>query len=304
MTWADDREQRRAARERARIRREFADLDRRYGYHSAPGDLTEQFSPEPPRRRRGCFSRLISLVLIAAMGAMAFSVVGTGAAADQVRALVERAAGVVDSLVRDAVGDLDWAYEDPLAGQPGSGGDGYTFAMLQRDGETPATWGCEGTIPIEVNPDGAPSGYADLVSSAVDRINGASGFQFDVVGETSDRNFLQRGRGPVLLGFADESEVEGLSGRVAGLGGATYFSEGGGRLQADGGMVALDTDVFTDSLPARHAEAILMHELAHVLGLGHTDSRGELMSAANFGQTDFGPGDRAGLAHLREAACG
>ena len=69
------------------------------------------------------------------------------------------------------------------------------------------------------------------------------------------------------------------------------------------GVVALDTDVVNDDVPFEAAEAVLVHELLHVLGLGHTDAPGELMRATGNGRTELGPGDRAGLAHLREAAC-
>lgn len=45
---------------------------------------------------------------------------------------------------------------------------------------------------------------------------------FEVVGETSDRDFLERGAGDVLLGFADADEVDSLSGQTAGVGGVVY----------------------------------------------------------------------------------
>lgn len=48
---------------------------------------------------------------------------------------------------------------------------------------------------------------------------------------------------------------------------------------------------------------MLDHELAHVLGLGHVDTPGELMMPVNTGQTHFGPGDLAGLARLGAIPC-
>jgi hypothetical protein len=50
-------------------------------------------------------------------------------------------------------------------------------------------------------------------------------------------------------------------------------------------------------------EAILVHELLHVLGLGHTDDPEQLMAAENTGQSGLGDGDLAGLAALQDAAC-
>ena len=309
MTWDDDRAQRRAAREREGLRREFADLDRRYGIQPPPGEVPVELAgtyqaPQPRPRRRGCFSRLISLTLVVAMGVMALSLLGTGVAADNARALLERATEVVESLV--GADDLDdgTVYTGAGPGRAGSGGQGYTFSAVQADGVSPVTWPCEGTIPIEINPDGAPDGYAELVGSAVQRINEASGFTFEVVGETSDRDFLDRRPGPVLLGFAGSDEVAALEGRTAGVGGSLYASGANGReFTAVGGMVVLDEAMFARGMRTVTSEAVVIHELAHVLGLGHTDQRGQLMRATNTFQVDFGDGDLAGLAHLRDHAC-
>ena len=50
-------------------------------------------------------------------------------------------------------------------------------------------------------------------------------------------------------------------------------------------------------------EAVLVHELLHVLGLGHTERRGELMEARHHGQSELGEGDLTGLAALERHAC-
>lgn len=276
--------------------RELDDLDRRYGLGTYP---TAQTAPRRTARRSsggGCLSSLVSLVMV-------LGVVAGGAYLVAPQLLTE--ARVVLERVAGGGGLLAGDYTDGMDGEPGSGGDGYTFAVTQPDGVSPVTWPCEGTIPVVVNPQDAPEGYADLVATSVTRINEASGFTFEVTGETDDRSFTGRGAGPVLLGFAGEDEVVALAGPTAGLGGSVYLQERpGGPRTAVGGMVVLDTDVFTDLLPAPQGEAIIVHELAHVLGLGHTDERGELMQAVNTGQTQLGSGDLAGLRDLREHACG
>lgn len=192
---------------------------------------------------------------------------------------------------------------DGLDGVEGSGGDGYTFLSTTAGGR-PVTWGCEADIEVVVNPQGAPEGYAELVASAAATVNGTSGFTFVVTGETDDREFLDRGRGPVLLGWADEDEVPGLAGSTAGLGGASYVT-GGGSARAVGGMVIVDTELpggwFGRGIDE---ETIIVHELLHVLGLGHTDDPSQLMAAEHAGQTGLGQGDLDGIAALEEAACG
>jgi hypothetical protein len=51
-------------------------------------------------------------------------------------------------------------------------------------------------------------------------------------------------------------------------------------------------------------EAIVLHEVAHVIGLGHVSEPMELMYADNTGQVELGPGDREGLARLGSLPCG
>lgn len=192
---------------------------------------------------------------------------------------------------------------DQLDGVPGSGGEGYTY-LATTSGGAPITWGCRAQIEVEVNPEGAPDGYAELVASALATVNAASGFTFQVVGETEDRQFFERGRGPVLLGWADEEEVTELAGPIAGIGGANYVTGPGGGARSVGGMVVLDTDMPRGWFRGIDEEAVLVHELLHVLGLGHTDDGDQLMTAEHRGQTELGEGDRAGLAALEAAACG
>lgn len=292
MTWQEERARRRRAREMERQLRELDELDRRYGLGAPPSAAPR---PRPRRRSGGGLSGLVSLVLVLAMGAFATYLLAPQLLPDP-RALLDRLA--------EETGLSEQAFTDGMDGEPGSGGEGYTFAVTQPDGVSPVTFSCEGTIPVQVNPQGAPEGYAELVGSAVQRVNEASGFTFEVVGETDDRTFLQRGAGPVLLGFADADEVPALAGATAGLGGAVHAQRSpGGQRTAIGGMVILDTELFNDQVSAPVGEAIIIHELAHVLGLGHTSTGGELMQAVSLGQTQLGSGDLSGLRHLREHAC-
>ncbi|MFK5634394.1 matrixin family metalloprotease [Ornithinimicrobium sp. LYQ103] len=198
--------------------------------------------------------------------------------------------------------DLRDAAIDPLAGVPGSGGDGYTF-MATTPGGNPVTWPCDGTIEVEVNPQGAPEGYAALIASAVGQVNDASGFTFEVVGETDDRELRERGAGPVLLAWADEEEVPELAGTTAGIGGASYLQGPGGGGHAVGGMVVLDTDTPGGFLRRWDLEPVLVHELVHVLGLGHSEDPSQLMAPEYASQRGLGDADLAGLQALREVAC-
>jgi hypothetical protein len=66
------------------------------------------------------------------------------------------------------------------------------------------------------------------------------------------------------------------------------------------GQVVLNADkTLLPMFEDRHASwgAVLLHELGHLVGLGHVDDPAQLMAPTpGFGEVRFGAGDRAGLA--------
>ncbi|MHA7292483.1 matrixin family metalloprotease [Arthrobacter sp. HLT1-21] len=52
-----------------------------------------------------------------------------------------------------------------------------------------------------------------------------------------------------------------------------------------------------------HVRAIIVHELAHVVGLDHVDDPTQLMHEGTNGLTTLSDGDRAGLALLGAGPC-
>lgn len=173
-------------------------------------------------------------------------------------------------------------------------------------------------VRVLLNPDGAPSvegGVESLVREAVAQVRRATGLRLALDGRTDARPGRSLsfetlgGQDPrVLVAFATPREVPGLAGKVVGLGGSARAGRPGGLQRYVGGQVSLDRDTITEVLrrPTGRAQAraILMHELGHVVGLGHVRDRGELMAAENSGRTTFGPGDLRGLAVLGGQPCG
>lgn len=175
--------------------------------------------------------------------------------------------------------------------------------MQTGDNGQPLAYPC-GPIQYTVSTAHAPDDFEQVVHGAVGLVAAVSGYSFVYVGPTTDRDFtahLTRGRsGPVLIGFAGSDEVPGLAGDVAGLGGSAPAGDG---VHFSTGVVMLDAAVYRRADALEHRRAIVMHELGHVLGLGHVDDDGELMNEENLGRTEFGPGDLAGLQALRAASC-
>lgn len=186
----------------------------------------------------------------------------------------------------------------------GAEDDEGPHAFLQTgDRGQPLVYPCA-PIHYTVSTPRAPDDFEQVVHGAVGLVSAASGYAFVYDGPTTDRDFrahLTPGRaGPVLIGFAVSAEVPGLTGDVAGLGGSVPSRDG---VHYSTGVVMLDASVYRRDDALEYRRAIVMHELGHVLGLGHVEDDGELMNDDNLGRTDFGPGDVAGLLALRAASC-
>jgi len=198
-----------------------------------------------------------------------------------------------------------------LLDQLHGGDDGsYAFINTTVDGD-PVGWDPCQPIHYVVNPEGAPERWERIIRDGVETTAQASGFRFQYDGTSVDRS-LDRRRGdaadppPVLISWADSTEVPDLAGSTAGIGGSSPKLVNN-RLRYVTGMVVLDTAAYDDmdlGGDERSEELILAHELGHVLGLDHVDDVGELMNAEYVGQDGFGPGDRAGLERLHELPCG
>ena len=189
-------------------------------------------------------------------------------------------------------------------------GGTFTYAMTQPGSSDPVGWDPCTTVEYAVNPAGMPPGARPMVDRAVARISAATGLAFEDVGVTDRRPFTGSrvafgGGRPVVIGWADAAEYPGLTGGVAGLGGGAAEDGARGRRHYVTGGVVLDTEVFPANVAQqpRVLEAIVLHELAHVVGLGHVSEPMELMFGESSGQVELGPGDREGLARLGSVPC-
>lgn len=193
----------------------------------------------------------------------------------------------------------------------------YAFMVTGDDGNPVLYDPCR-PISYVVNPAGAPPRGDELVQSAIQRVSKATGLAFEYGGTTDeraseDRQVIQVDRygeryAPVLFGWSTESETPALAGSITGLGGSKSVpGVFGDQRYLAAGVVILDAnDLATLSSNERDfaiATAVVMHEVAHVIGLAHVDDDSEIMNASNTYLSSWGNGDLQGLALAGAGVC-
>ncbi len=190
----------------------------------------------------------------------------------------------------------------------------FSFLQTQPDDPSrPVAYDPCRPVEYEVNDTLAPPGTGVLLQDAVQRISHATGLQFQYVGRTdrlpdTNAHDFRALRQPALIAWTTPQVVPELDGRTAGIGGSTPRRDDfSGDLEFVTGTVALDAPDLTVVMggpdgPAQ-ARAIVLHELGHLVGLGHVNDANELMYGDNAGRLDLGPGDREGLALLGSGPC-
>lgn len=194
----------------------------------------------------------------------------------------------------------------------------FAFMMTQDGSDEPVTFDpCRSIRYVVRDAPGAGPRGREAITRAVAAVSAASGLSFEDAGDTDEvpsegRKLYQPERygeawAPVLIAWSGPSEEPALAGRTAGLGGGRPLRDTHGRLTYVTGTVWLDTATLAPDLGTRNGfagvQAVIMHELAHVLGAGHVQDPRELMATENSGRTDFGIGDRYALSRLGQGEC-
>lgn len=193
----------------------------------------------------------------------------------------------------------------------------YAFLHTAPDGSPVGYDPCR-PVRYVVNTSGMPPSGQLVVDDAVQVVAEASGLALVPVGTTDEEPRVERpliqpdrygpGWAPVLVAWSDGATVPELAGQVAGVGGSAAVpgADGSGTWLA-GGRLLLDAEDLGALLASPEgypqARAIVVHELAHVLGLDHVDDPGELMHPTTSSWTELGPGDRQALALVGQVAC-
>lgn len=194
--------------------------------------------------------------------------------------------------------------------------DAGTYRLgLERTDGTPVAYSSCRPVRLVHSTDGAPDGADDLLTDAVAEVEEASGLDLEIVGDTDERPRDDRPLrleeygddwAPSLVSWSDPSESPRLEGDVAGYAGSGYARRGD-EVAYVSGSVTLDGPQLGQLLAYGSdddARGVIVHELAHLLGLDHVDDPEELMHPQDQpGVDSLRAGDRAGLAVLGDGEC-
>jgi hypothetical protein len=193
----------------------------------------------------------------------------------------------------------------------------YTFLRTTSSGRPVAFDPCR-PIHLVVNADESPRGGDRLLAEAAQRVSAATGLVLTVDGHTTEAPSIQRPSvderrygnrwAPVLVAWTHDSANSELGGPVVGFGGPAmapfrdaadmHYVTGAVLLDAPGFERILDQPGGRD-----FARAVIMHELGHLVGLGHVADQRQLMFEAMVGQTGFADGDLEGLRRAGSGPC-
>ena len=215
----------------------------------------------------------------------------------------------------DLGGGKPAAVSPPLIAASSQSRGSFSFIQTNADG-TPVRWNPCNPIHYVTNLSGAPAGASGAVASAFALVSAATGMTFVNDGATGevpspDRQAVQpdvygNQWAPVLVAWSAPGASSLLpGGSVIGEGGAMWVQSQSGAKVFVTGQAVFDSNATTRLGQILALGRLVMHEIGHVMGLGHTTDPTQVMFATALpGSNSYGPGDRAGLSRLgRQAGC-
>ena len=199
---------------------------------------------------------------------------------------------------------------------PKDGAGHFKFMNVTSSGQ-PITFSPCRPIHFVVGRHYQPLNAHVLIQQGITALSAATGLRFIYDGDTDERSSDSRSSyqpdrygdrwAPVLITWADSTEVPDFGTDVLGEAGPFTESLSTGEEAYVSGQVALSTSAFTDIANQRDQVdqlGILEHELAHLVGLDHVSDTNQIMfPSLNSNIHDYQSGDLAGLAALGQGPC-
>lgn len=192
----------------------------------------------------------------------------------------------------------------------------HKFLNVQASSGDPVAYDPCRPLRFVVNDAMAPAGGRVIVEEAIAVIEGFTGLRFEFEGATDeppveDREPFQPDRygdrwAPVLIAWADPTQVPVLAGAIAGVAGSVAAAANHEPTVYVSGVVILDGPQLSDRLSSPggsdRVRAVVLHELGHLVGLDHIDDPTQLMHATT-AVPGLRNGDLAGLVRLGAGPC-
>lgn len=192
-----------------------------------------------------------------------------------------------------------------------TGGRGQYSFMLEVGGRPVML--ADRRVRYRVRTEAAPPNASEIIRWVLQSTADVTGIEFVYDGTRSELPSTNEMTDYIFLGWAFKAEYERYEaergfdrGTSIGIGGPHPTYDPSGHVVIEGGTAVLNAEMalpHTLGSGPNHA-LVLMHELGHVLNLGHVPSVTEMMHPVimNGGPETWGPGDRRGLALVVEAA--
>ncbi|MGA1034585.1 MAG: hypothetical protein ACO3VI_04650, partial [Ilumatobacteraceae bacterium] len=196
----------------------------------------------------------------------------------------------------------------PVAPAPGRG----QYAFMMELGGRPVPL-ISNRIRYKVRTAAAPPNAAEIIRWVLQTTSDVTGLEFEFAGSREDLPGPNERLDYVYLAWAFKHEYERFEvqhgfapGSTIGLGGPTSEIDGSGLAWIIGGSAVLHAEmaISNDMGAWPNHSIVLLHELGHVLNLGHVPSKREVMHPQlSFDSANtWGPGDRHGLLLMARAA--